>query len=74
MSEISLGSYPEPSESIVEYRYVVYSEGLTLFKEQDPARRATIARQLADWAAILAEMEAAEAKKISELPQPHKAA
>jgi hypothetical protein len=63
MSEEWVEPYLEPSGSIVEYRYVVYSEGLALFKERNPVRRANIARQLADWTATLAEMEAAEARK-----------
>lgn len=66
MTEASLGFYAEPSGSIVEYRYVVYSEGLALFKETDPMRRATISRQLADWATTLADMEAEEARKFQE--------
>jgi hypothetical protein len=66
MTEANAELYAEPSGSIVEYRYVVYSEGLALFKETDPIRRANSARQLADWAAILAEMEAEEAKKFQE--------
>jgi len=75
MTEASFEAYAEPSGSIVEYRYVVYSEGLALFKETDPVRRANIARQLADWAATLAAMEAAEARKFQDQRQlPHEAA
>ncbi len=59
-------SYAVPQESILEYRYTVYFEGLTLWKEKDPQRRAIIARQLADWAATLAEMEEEEARKVIE--------
>jgi hypothetical protein len=74
MSDMNSRAYAEPSGSIVEYRYVVYSEGLALFKEKDPVRRAVIARQLADWTAKLAEMEAEEARNFSGLDYPHEAA
>jgi hypothetical protein len=66
MTEASTELYAEPSGSIVEYRYVVYSEGLALFKETDPVLRANMARQLATWTATLAEMEAEEARKFQE--------
>jgi hypothetical protein len=56
MTDSTPGTYAVPQESILEYRYTVYFEGLALWKEKDPQRRATIARQLADWAATLADM------------------
>ncbi len=68
MTDATPGPYAVPQGSIFEYRYTVYFEGLALWKEKDPRRRATIARQLADWAATLAEMEAAEARKLTEQP------
>jgi hypothetical protein len=63
MTDTNLAGCAVPPGSIVEYRYVVYSESLALLKEKNPVRRANIARQLADWAATLAEMEAEEAKQ-----------
>ncbi len=66
MTDSLSGSYAVPQESILEYRYTVYFEGLALWKEKDPQRRAIIARQLADWAATLAEMEEEEARKVIE--------
>jgi len=58
--------YAVPAGSIKEYRYAVYFEGLGLWKETDPVCRANMARQLAEWAAVLAEMEAEEAQKCGE--------
>lgn len=52
-----------PHDSITEYRYVVYSESLNLWKETDPQKRAVMARQLATWTSTLAELEEAEAAK-----------
>ncbi|UIE37818.1 hypothetical protein [Leptodesmis sichuanensis] len=68
MTDSTPGTYAVPQESILEYRYTVYFEGLALWKEKDPQRRATIARQLADWSATLAEMEAEETRKLTEQP------
>jgi hypothetical protein len=59
-----------PPDSIAEYRYTVYFENMALWKEQDPVRRMNIARQLADWTATLAEMEAAAAQKTQSQAQP----
>ena len=49
------------TETLTDWRYAVYFEGLALWKEKDPQRRATIAKQLAEWSTILAELEAKEA-------------
>ncbi|NJP12617.1 MAG: hypothetical protein HC866_26750 [Leptolyngbyaceae cyanobacterium RU_5_1] len=68
MTDSTFGPYAVAQESIIEYRYTVYFEGLALWKENDPRRRATIARQLADWAATLAELEAEESRKFTEQP------
>ncbi|GAP95893.1 hypothetical protein [Leptolyngbya sp. NIES-2104] len=52
--------------SIEEYRAAVYFESLWLWKEKDPVCRANIARQLAEFAATLADLEAGKAAKIKE--------
>jgi tRNA A22 N-methylase len=66
MSEITPGQYAVPHGSIQEYRAAVYFESIWLWKEKNPVIRANMARQLADWTAILSEMEAEEARKIRE--------
>jgi hypothetical protein len=48
------------------YRYAVYFESEWLLKEANPIRRANAARRLAELSAILAEMEAAEAKQFGD--------
>lgn len=58
--------YAVPHGSIEEYRAAVYFESLWLWKEKDPACRATMARQLAEFAATLADLEEEVAKKIKE--------
>ncbi|MGV0027054.1 hypothetical protein [Phormidesmis priestleyi] len=55
--------YIVPRDSIKTYRYAVYFENEALWKEKNPVCRANLARQLAEWAATLAEMEAEEAQK-----------
>ncbi len=58
-------------ETLAEWRGAVYFEGLALWKEKDPQRRATIARQLADWSTILADLEAKEAAQAqAQNPEP----
>ena len=49
------------TETLDEWRGAVYFEGLALWKERDPQLRANIARQLAEWSTILADLEAQEA-------------
>lgn len=66
MSEIPPGNYAVPHDSIAEYRAAVYFESIWLWKEQNPVCRANMARQLAEWSATLAEMEAEEAKRFQE--------
>jgi hypothetical protein len=56
--------YAVPPGSVIEYRYTVYFENLALWKEQDPVRRATIARQLAEWTSTLAALEEEEARQL----------
>jgi hypothetical protein len=73
MSEAQDSIHNAAPEAITEYRYTVYFENLALWKEQDPARRVHIARQLADWTATLAEMEE-EAKKRQQSSSQDKAA
>ena len=51
------GSYAVPSDSIEHWRGVVYFEGLALWKERDTQLRANIAKQLAEWSTILADLE-----------------
>lgn len=52
------GSYAVQSDSMKHWRGVVYFEGLALWKERDPQLRANIAKQLAEWSTILADLEA----------------
>lgn len=66
MTEEHLQRYAVPHGSIEEYRAAVYFEGLWLWKEKDPICRANMARQLAEFAATLADLEEEEAKKIRE--------
>lgn len=49
------------TETLTDWRYAVYFEGLALWKEKDPQLRANIAKQLAEWSTILADLEAKEA-------------
>jgi hypothetical protein len=74
MSEMQDPIHAAVPEAIIEYRYTVYFENLALWKEQDPTRRVHIARQLADWTATLAEMEAEEAEKRQQASSQNKAA
>lgn len=59
--------YPEnhiaSDDSIQRYRAAVLFESEALWKEKDPVCRANIARQLADLATKLTEMEVEEARK-----------
>jgi len=66
MSEKDTSRNATSQESIAEYRYAVHSKGLALWKEKNPVFRANMARQLAEWAAILADMEAEEAQKVTQ--------
>ena len=66
MTEIVSDNYGTPHESIKEYRYAVYFESQALWKEKDPVCRANIARQVAEWAVILADLEEQEAKRFKE--------
>lgn len=50
------------TETLDEWRGAVYFEGLALWKEQDPQLRANIAKQLAEWSTILADMEGSRGK------------
>ncbi|BAU14488.1 hypothetical protein LEP3755_50350 [Leptolyngbya sp. NIES-3755] len=66
MIEQQSHQYAVPHGSIEEYRSAVYFESLWLWKEKDPVCRANMARQLAEFAATLAELEEEEVKKIRE--------
>lgn len=55
--------YAVPHGSIEEYRSAVYFESLWLWKEKDPVCRANMARQLAEFAAALADLEEEAVKK-----------
>ena len=65
MSEMN-SEYVVPHGAIKEYRCAVYFESLALWKEPNPVCRANIARQLAELAATLAEMEAEAAQDFTE--------
>ncbi|NJP09999.1 MAG: hypothetical protein HC866_11390 [Leptolyngbyaceae cyanobacterium RU_5_1] len=62
--------YVVPHGTIKEYRCAVYFESLALWKEQNPVYRANIARQLADLAATLAELEAEAARNVTAFRSP----
>ncbi|UBF25518.1 hypothetical protein K9N68_28705 [Kovacikia minuta CCNUW1] len=66
MSEANFDRQSVLQESITDWRYTVYFENVWLWKEKNPVLRANMARQLAEWTAILAEMEAEEARKFTE--------
>lgn len=56
-------NYVVPHEDIKEYRYAVYFEGIGLWKEKDPVRRANMAKRLAELTAELARKEEEEARQ-----------
>jgi hypothetical protein len=62
LAEASTGVYAVPPESIEHWRGAVYFENLALWKETNPQYRANIAKQLAEWTQILADMEAEAAQ------------
>jgi hypothetical protein len=57
------------AESLQGYRYLVWMEFETWWKEQDPIRRANLALSLAEYTATLARLEVAEANKLEPQPQ-----
>lgn len=54
---------PPTLASIEDLRATVHFESLALWKETDPQRRATIARQLALWMTRLADLETEAANR-----------
>jgi len=66
MTEEKLHPHAVPHGSIEEYRAAVYFESLWLWKEKDPVCRANMARNLAEFAATLAELEEAAARTVNQ--------
>ncbi|MBW4582826.1 MAG: hypothetical protein KME42_24935 [Tildeniella nuda ZEHNDER 1965/U140] len=62
------------AESLQGYRYLVWMESETLWKEQDPIRRANLALSLAEYTATLARLEVEAVNQFMTQPEPSPAA